>query len=505
MSTSRSPSTSPRGRRRSTRVIDNLTPETAQKAIESLNNELIEKDATILALQSELQRLQNDLQSSTRVVRREHPLQPVQHMISDKGSSSRMRMGRSASITTSNILEAMPEQARTPTMALCEKIISVFQAPADHTHYLQSSDFAQDILTLCNDMCNLLENEPRVYFLQSPVYIFGDIHGNLEDLHFFADNIWKLGIPLTAGKFLFLGDYVDRGLSGLECTAYLMALKILYPDKIFMLRGNHETREVNGWEDHYGDRSFMWQCKQRFGTQTGMEVWEECNQVFDRLPFAAIIDHDIFCVHGGIPRPTSTEQNRIQSMMAVPAIAAINPPYEHEDAQTIQIASDCIWSDPAPDWQEDELPENGFGDSQRGGGAICFGNQAISDFLEEQNLSYIVRAHEAHAEGVAISKGARVFTVFSTSKDHGQGRAALAGCILVDFDKIQVINRSPAYKNKFVHRRNSTSLAGLDPNVLEERMRLGLIVHEEPDDYTPNFTADDNVQDNYPHFEGQHA
>jgi len=43
-----------------------------------------------------------------------------------------------------------------------------------------------------------------------------------------------------------------------------------------------------------------------------------------------------------------------------------------------------------------------------------------------------------------------VFTVFSTSKDHRQGAKAMAGCILVDFDKIQVINRSPKYKNKYV-------------------------------------------------------
>jgi hypothetical protein len=50
--------------------------------------------------------------------------------------------------------------------------------------------------------------------------------GNLEDLNFFADNIWKLGMNLTAGKFLFLGDYVDRGMLGLECLAYLFALKV---------------------------------------------------------------------------------------------------------------------------------------------------------------------------------------------------------------------------------------------------------------------------------------
>ena len=65
--------------------------------------------------------------------------------------------------------------------------------------------------TCFNNIVKLLDKEPRCLFMQSPVYVFGDIHGNLEDLHFFADNIWKLGMDLTAGQFLFLGDYVDRG------------------------------------------------------------------------------------------------------------------------------------------------------------------------------------------------------------------------------------------------------------------------------------------------------
>lgn len=59
----------------------------------------------------------------------------------------------------------------------------------------------------------------------------------------------------------------------------------------------------------------------------------------------------------------------------------------------------------------------------------------------------------------------RVFTVFSTSKDHGQGRKAMAGCILVDVDKIQVINRSPAYKNKYIHHRTSVGCELTDDQV----------------------------------------
>lgn len=152
-------------------------------------------------------------------------------------------------------------------------------------------------------------------------------------------------------------------------------------------------------------------------------------------------------------------------------------PYEHEDDNYQQVASDCIWSDPASEDQELSTvdPVTGYGESLRGGGAICFGNKAVTNFLAQQDFSYIMRAHEAHAEGVAVSKGARVFTVFSTSQDHNQGAHAMAGCMLVDNDKLQVINRSPAYKNQYVHRRDSVSLATLSETEIQKRIKLGLI------------------------------
>lgn len=278
---------------------------------------LTEKDAKISALTSEISKLTNALNnasvatatrgSKAGVTRRQHPLTAFSTTIQQDGDSTtqvRSRMGRHASMSSQNVLNALPDEVED---SLAVRIVEMFKDPNKHLAYLKSEQFAMDILTMASRVRPVLEDEPRCIFLQSPCYVFGDIHGNLEDLHFFSDNIWRLGMSLTAGNFLFLGDYVDRGLSCLEVVAYLFAMKLLLPHKVFLLRGNHETRDVNGWEEHYGERSYIHQCRERFGEEVGYRVWEETNQVFDRIPLSAVIDQDIFCVHGGIPRAVSRE------------------------------------------------------------------------------------------------------------------------------------------------------------------------------------------------------
>ena len=150
--------------------------------------------------------------------------------------------------------------------------------------------------------------------------MLGDIHGNIDDLRFFSQRLWTLGMHLTGSNFLFMGDYVDRGMYGIEgreknCSAYLstiifisiwnadfflffswsfflffflfivvmylFAYKIKVPEKVFLLRGNHETRSVNGWIDWYKHRCFLDQCRQRFGRYGDM-IWEKVNQVFGK-------------------------------------------------------------------------------------------------------------------------------------------------------------------------------------------------------------------------------
>ncbi|KAF0694643.1 Aste57867_14482 [Aphanomyces stellatus] len=388
---------------------------------------------------------------------------PAVFSLTDEGAKERniaTSMGRHVSIATGQVLRAIPKQLPN---RVAERVAEAFVNPLKAIAYLNSYEFSSDLLAMAHQVSAIFENEPRCVPIQSPAYVIGDIHGNLADLKFFSDHLWRLGIGLTAGNFLFLGDYVDRGLSSLECIAYLFAQKIMHPNKVTMLRGNHETRAVNGWEEHYGAGSFLAQCKKRFGNDEGCIVWHQVNNAFDCMPVSAVIDDDIFCVHGGIPRPIESER-QVDSIQNIPRLASFDTlgkasVFTGEHATLLQMAEEMLWADPAAESQETFLDKRGFGKSARGGNSICFGNVAIDDFLSRHNFSYIIRAHEACSQGVHLSKSARVLTVFSTSKDHGLGKRAKCGCVLVDRDRILILNRSHKYKSGFVRRRSSVQAA----------------------------------------------
>lgn len=112
---------------------------------------------------------------------------------------------------------------------------------------------SEEIIELCNQMEMIIKNQPMMVEVEVPVKVFGDIHGQYSDLMRFFD-LW--GAPVNPENdpnldiednynYLFLGDYVDRGHHSLETICLLIALKIKYPQKIFLLRGNHEDRWIN--------------------------------------------------------------------------------------------------------------------------------------------------------------------------------------------------------------------------------------------------------------------
>ena len=111
----------------------------------------------------------------------------------------------------------------------------------------------------------------------------------------------KVGGPPPYNKWIIMGDYVDRGDNSIETISLLLAYKVRYPDKMFMLRGNHECESITRI---YG---FYHECRRRYSIQ----LWRSFCELFNHIPVAALIDERILCMHGGLS-PNLTDLNQIK-------------------------------------------------------------------------------------------------------------------------------------------------------------------------------------------------
>jgi len=143
-----------------------------------------------------------------------------------------------------------------------------------------------DVKTLCMKAKDILEKEDNVQPVISPVTLVGDIHGQWYDLI----ELFRIGGDLPHTNYVFLGDYVDRGYHSIETVSLIMALKVRFPERIHILRGNHESRQIT---QVYG---FYDQCLKQYGSPN---VWKYFTDLFDYLPLSIVVDNKIFCVHGG--------------------------------------------------------------------------------------------------------------------------------------------------------------------------------------------------------------
>ena len=94
--------------------------------------------------------------------------------------------------------------------------------------------------SLCNQVKAVLAEESNIVSVDSPVHLAGDVHGQFYDVK----NLLSRGGGVPAGKFIMIGDFVDRGYHSVETITLLFCLKVRYPDRIYLLRGNHESRNV---------------------------------------------------------------------------------------------------------------------------------------------------------------------------------------------------------------------------------------------------------------------
>merc|ERR1712093_705194 len=155
------------------------------------------------------------------------------------------------------------------------------------------------IEAICAKAKEMLMKESNVVHISAPVTVVGDIHGQFFDML----EIFKIGGFCPDTNYLFLGDYVDRGLFSVETISLLVCLKLRYPQRVHLIRGNHESRGVT---QSYG---FYTECSRKYGNAN---VWHYFTDMFDFLTLSVVINDQIFCVHGGLsPSIHSIDQIKI--------------------------------------------------------------------------------------------------------------------------------------------------------------------------------------------------
>lgn len=249
------------------------------------------------------------------------------------------------------------------------------------SHFRDNKHLAEPVLhSLLAKLSEILDSEPNVLYLASPIIVCGDIHGQLLDLF----QLFQMTATRSPdSKYLFLGDYVDRGYSSIETFAYLSYLKVRHQDQYFLLRGNHESREVSQMYGLYKD------CQEVYGNSG---PWYEMNSVFDLLPLAAVIDDRIVCVHGGL----SPMVVYVDQVLTINRKHEIDPSSLGEEPAPPslegQAVVDLTWSD----------PENvaKFMPNRRGRGQL-FGPKQTQAFLRNNGFvnGFVARSHQIAQAG----------------------------------------------------------------------------------------------------------
>lgn len=236
-----------------------------------------------------------------------------------------------------------------------------------------------EIDNLCTQVISILVNEPNIVSKSSPIIIVGDIHGQFFDLL----NMFKLFGSPKYTHYVFLGDYVDRGVHSVEVLSLLLIYKVMYPENMTLLRGNHESTKITSI---YG---FSDEVRRKYGCLTAYRIFCE---VFEYFVLGCVVDDRLFCVHGGIS-PSTINLDEFVKMSRF---------YKIPEKSKI---SDLLWSDPSP------IP--GFTPSSRGSGC-GYGNDVAVKFLMVNQLKKIIRSHQIVMEGYKYNfKDKSVVTVWS--------------------------------------------------------------------------------------------
>ncbi|BAT91727.1 hypothetical protein LR48_Vigan05g201200 [Vigna angularis] len=257
------------------------------------------------------------------------------------------------------------------------------------------SEFCHVVPTLLVDKltdaaCSILCKEPNCVEINcegedSRVIVVGDIHGQFHDLMFLFKHE---GVPSENQIYVFNGNYVDKGAWGIEVFLVLLAWKVLMPHRVFLLRGNHESRYCTA---RYGFKKEVWA---KYGDQ-GDDVYNKFLECFKELPLASVIANCVYTTHGGLfrsihaapsqrPKRNKTHRVDLGSLAELFEVkrSCIDCPYEGPNI----LLSDVLWS----------RPSNRYGLRDNTGHklGLWWGPDCTEEFLKNHSLKLIIRSHD---------------------------------------------------------------------------------------------------------------
>lgn len=224
--------------------------------------------------------------------------------------------------------------------------------------------------------------EPR-----GEVTIIGDIHGDLESLvHILIDSgFMEKAKQQKETTLIFLGDYGDRGPNSTEVYYVILKLKQQFPEKVVLMRGNHEGPESLLAYPH----DLPVQFQQRFGKQ-GDTVYSSIRKLFNQLYNAALVENRFILIHGGFPTHAQS----------IDDLAHANETYPKE-----AFLEEMLWNDP------EENITSAIA-SPRGAGKL-FGANITTAFLKMLDVNVLIRGHEPCREGFKLNHNSKILTLFS--------------------------------------------------------------------------------------------
>lgn len=242
-----------------------------------------------------------------------------------------------------------------------------------------------EIDSVCTIAMQVMSKEPNIVRVQSPLSICGDVHGDFLNLLEIFD---IYGDP-PHGRYLFLGDYVDRGDKSVDTIMLLLCYKILYPNDVILIRGNHESPHPTITFGFYNEVMSKYH---------DFVVWQSFIEVFCSIPVAALVDGNIFCVHGGL----SPSFNLISQLEPLNRFIIV---------PNSGILLDILWSDP--------FSGTGFQTSPRQAG-YRWGIDISTKFTHLNKVDLIARGHEKKCGGYEFNHDDQVITVFSSPNYVGE-------------------------------------------------------------------------------------